>query len=473
MKKSIITIAAVSFLLLNLNNISAQKIWTLEECITYAHQNNLQIKKQELASRMTKNNYFQSKLVVLPSLNLGASRDLNYGRSVDPFTNDYITENTSSDRFYASSYLNVFNGLQTINTIKQSKYAFLSSEQDIEKIKNDITLEIATAYLQILFCKELLEISESQYNVTLLQVEKTRKLVEVGNSAKGELYRMEAQAANEKLNVTNAKNQLKLAYLDLTQLLDLDSASGFDIIVPSDIDIDTSYILKDVITIYNEALNYLPQIKSAEYELKSAEKNLSVQWGRRSPQIYLQASYYTGCSSTGILRDINAPYERTVGFVNGDITQPVTVLDYPYIDYPYNDQIKDNVNKYVSIGINIPIFNQYQVNRDISNAKISLNNSRLDLDLTKQLLYKEIQQSHADAIAALEKYRSSMEAVKSNEEAFVYTQQKLDVGLVSSVDYNIAKNDLLKAKSDLLQSKYEYIFKTKILDFYSGHPIIL
>jgi outer membrane protein len=473
MKKSIITIAAVSLLLLNLNSISAQKVWTLEECITYAHQNNLQIKKQELASRMTKNNYFQSKLAVLPSVNLGASRDLNYGRSVDPFTNDYITKNSSSDRYYASSYLNIFNGLQTVNTIQQSKYAFLSSEQDIDKIKNDITLEIATAYLQILFCKELLEISESQYNVTLLQVEKTRKLVEVGNSAKGELYRMEAQAANEKLNVTNAKNQLKLAYLDLTQLLDLDSVGGFDIIIPSDISIDTNYILKDVVTIYDEALNYLPQIKSAEYELKSAEKNLSVQWGRRSPQIYLQASYYTGYSSTGIIPDINAPYDRTIGYVNGDITQPVTVPDYPYIDYQYNDQIKDNANKYVSIGINIPIFNQYQVNRDISNAKISLNNSRLDLDLTKQLLYKEIQQSHADAIAALEKYRSSMEAVKSNEEAFVYTQQKLDVGLVSSVDYNIAKNDLLKAKSDLLQSKYEYIFKTKILDFYSGHPIVL
>ncbi len=471
MKKSVIIIAAICVFLLN--NISAQKIWTLEECITYAHQNNLQIKKQELNSRMINNNYMQSKLAVLPSLNLGASRDLNYGRSVDPFTNDYITENTSSDRYYASSYLNIFNGLQTLNTIKQKKYNFLCSEQDIEKTRNDITLEIATAYLQILFCRELLEISESQHDVTLLQVEKTRKLVEVGNSAKGELYRMEAQAANEKLNVTNANNQLKLAYLDLTQLLDLDSVGDFDIIFPSDIKIDTTYILKDLITIYQEALNYLPQIKSAEYALRSTEKSLAVQWGRRSPQIYLQASYYTGYSSTGIIPDISAPYNRTVGFVDGDINQPVTIPDYPYIDYPYNDQIKDNVNKYVSIGINIPIFNQYQVNRDISNAKISLNNSRLDLDLTKQLLYKEIQQSHADAVAALEKYRSSMEAVKSNEEAFVYTQQKLDVGLVSSVDYNIAKNDLLKAKSDLLQAKYEYIFKTKILDFYSGNPIVL
>ena len=471
MKKCVIIIAAICFFLLN--NISAQKVWTLEECITYAHQNNLQIKKQELSSRMTNNNYLQSRLAVLPSLNLGVSRDLNYGRSVDPFTNDYITKNTSSDRYYASSYLNVFNGLQTLNTMKQSKYDFLSSEQDIEKIKNDITVEIATAYLQILFCKELLEISESQYNVTLLQVEKTRKLVEVGNSAKGELYRMEAQAANEKLNVTNANNQLKLSYLDLTQLLDLDSVGDFDIIIPSDINIDTSYILKDIMTIYQEALNYLPQIKSAEYALKSTEKSLAVQWGRRSPQIYLQASYYTGHSSTGIIPDINAPYNRTVGFVDGDINQPVTIPDYPNIDYPYNDQIKDNVNKYISIGINIPIFNQYQVNRDISNAKISLNNSKLDLDLTKQLLYKEVQQAQADAIAALEKYRSGMEAVKSNEEAFIYTQQKFDVGLVSSMDYNIAKNDLLRAKSELLQAKYEYIFKTKILDFYSGNPITL
>ena len=187
-KQTVIMIASVSMLFIC--NTHAQKEWTLEECILYAHQNNLQIKRQELTSNMSETNYKQSKLNVLPNLNLGASKNLNYGRAVDPYTNDYITDNTSSDRFYASSSVNLFNGLQIYNTIQENKYSFLSSQQDVHRIKNDISVGIATAYLQILFCRELLDISISQYEVTLLQVEKTTKLVEVSNSAKGELYRI-------------------------------------------------------------------------------------------------------------------------------------------------------------------------------------------------------------------------------------------------------------------------------------------
>jgi outer membrane protein len=469
--KKLILIASVCILFLT--SINAQKEWTLDECIIYAHQNNLQIKRQELNSNISEAYYKQSKLSVLPNLNIGASKNLNYGRAVDPYTNDYITENTSSDGFYASSSVNIFNGLQTLNTIKLNKYSFLSSKHDVMKIKNDISVGIATAYLQILFCRELLDIAISQYEVTLLQVEKTRKLVEVGNSAKGELYQMEAQAANEKLNVTNAENQLKMAYLELTQLLDLDTVMNFDIYIPEDLQIDTSYVLKDVMTIYNEALNNLPQIKSAEYALMSKEKSLAVQIGRRSPSLRLQGNYYTGYSSTGARLDLDSPYDITVGYVGGDVNQPVTALGYNTEDYPYFDQIKDNAYKSISIGLNIPIFNQNQINTDISNARISAIDSKYALEQTKQILFKEIQQAHADAIASLEKYKSSTEAVKSNVEAFNYTQQKLDVGLVSSVDYNIAKNDLLKAQSDLVQAKYEYIFKTKILDFYSGKSITL
>ncbi len=264
-----------------------------------------------------------------------------------------------------------------------------------------------------------------------------------------------------------------MAYLELTQLLDLDSVINFDVVIPEDLLLDTTYILKSVMTIYNEALNNLPQIKSAEYSLMSREKSLAVQIGRRSPQLYLQGNYYTGYSSTGARLDLNSPYDMTIGYLNGDVNQPVTLPVYGTEDYPYFDQIKDNAYKSISVGLNIPIFNQNQVNRDISNARISVIDSKYALEQSKQILFKEIQQAHADAIAALEKYKSSTEAVKSNVEAFNYTQQKLDVGLVSSVDYNIAKNDLLKAQSDLLQAKYEYIFKTKILDFYSGKPITL
>lgn len=468
-----ILLFSISALLLSLGTNHAQKVWNLDECIQYAHQNNLQIKRQDLTAKISKNNFNQSKFDLLPNLNIGGSRNMNFGRSIDPFTNEFITENTQADNYYAQSGLNLFNGLQRYNTIQANKYRLLQNSEEVDKIKNDITLQIALAYLQILFNKELVEISLSQYEVTLLQIEKTKKMVDVGNIAVGELYKMEALAASENLNVTNSKNNLKLAFLDLTQLLDLDSAEGFDIELPVGLELDLNGTLEDVSTIYHVALDFLPQIKGAEYQLKGNEKYLAIQQGKRSPQIALRGSYYTGYSDARSQIDINSVYDRTVGYVGGDLNQPVTSPSYGTMDYPYSDQFKDNAYKSLSLNISIPIFNNLQTETSISNAKISVMDSRLELDQTKQALYKEIQQAHADAIAAFEKYKSSIEAVKSNEEAFNYTQQKFDVGLINYVDYNISKNELLKANSELLQAKYEYIFKIKILDFYMGKQIVL
>jgi len=306
-----------------------------------------------------------------------------------------------------------------------------------------------------------------------MQIEKTKKMVDVGNIAVGELYKMEAQAASEYLNITNARNNLKMAFLDLTQLLDLDSAEGFDVAFPAGLEIDLNSELEDVSTIYQIAVDFLPQIKSAEYQLKAYEKYLAIQQGKRSPQISLRGTYYTGYSDARSKIDINSVSDRTIGYLGGDLNQPVTAPSYGVTDYPYSEQIKDNAYKSLSLNISIPIFNNWQTETNISNAKISVMDSRLELDQTKQVLYKEIQQAHADAVAALERYKSGMEAVRSNEEAFNYTQQKFDVGLINYVDYNISKNELLKANSELLQAKYEYIFKIKILDFYMGKPIVL
>jgi outer membrane protein len=471
MKK--VFLCSFAVFIVNLCTGYCQEVWTLEECIDYAHENNLQIKRQELTARMSKNNFNQSKFNILPNLNAGASRNMNFGRSIDPFTNEFITENTNADNYYAQSGLNLFNGLQTYNTIQAYKYQFLQNSEDVTKARNDITLQIALAYLQILFNKELVEIAVSQYEVTLLQIEKTKKMVDVGNIAVGELYKMEAQAASENLNVTNARNNLKLAFLDLTQLLDLDSAEGFDIVLPVGLEVTLNTELEDVSTIYQAAIEFLPEIKSAEYQLKAYERYLAIQQGRRSPQISMRGTYYTGYSDARSKIDINSISDQTIGYLGGDLNQPVTAPSYGTTDYPYKEQINDNAYKSLSLSISIPIFNNRQVETSISNAKISVMDSKLELDQTKQILYKEIQQAHADAVAALEKYKSSTEAVKSNEEAFNYTQQKFDVGLINYVDYNISKNELLKANSELLQAKYEYIFKIKILDFYMGKPIIL
>lgn len=426
----------------------SQKPWSLEDCIEYAHANNLQIKRTQLQAEIADNNFFQSKMYVLPDLNAGASRSYNYGRQVDPTTNDFISTNTYGDNYGINSSMNLFNGLQLYNNIKRAQFDMLASIQNVEKEKIEITFEIASAYLNILYQQELLEASKSQKEVTHLQVDRTQKLVEAGSAARGDLLEIQAQLASEVLNVTNNQNAVNLAYLNLTQILDLDSVGGFEIIFPDTVQPD---LLTPIITpnvVYTEALTYLPHIKSSEYDLESYRRNLAIQKGKRSPQLYLSGRWNTRYSSNF--------YDESSGEL-----------------YSYADQLDGNSNKSFTLGISVPIFNNWQVNNNISNAKIQVMDAEHSLDQVKQQLYKNIQQAYNDAISAREKYNSANEAVNSYKESFNYTEQKYNVGIVNSVEYNIAKNNYIRAESELLQAKYEYIFGLKILDFYRGIPITL
>jgi outer membrane protein len=240
---------------------------------------------------------------------------------------------------------------------------------------------------------------------------------------------------------------LNLAYLNLTQLLDLDSVGGFMIVFPDTVQPD---LLTPIVTpniVFTEALSYLPHIKSSEYELESFKRYLAIQKGRRSPQIYLSGRWNTLYSS----------YLKTE---EGGA-------------YSYADQLDLNNNKAFTLGLSVPVFNNWQVNNDISNAKIQVWDAEYSLDQVKQQLYKNIQQAYNDAVSAREKYNSASEAVNSYRESFHYTEQKFNVGIVNSVEYNVAKNYYIRAESELLQAKYEYIFGLKILDFYRGIPITL
>jgi outer membrane protein len=431
----------LSLVMLGFVPVNAQKVWSLEECIMHALDNNLQIKRQELNVQYNKNNYTQSKFNTLPNLNGYFSHGYNAGKTV--YLNR-LDANYWSGRSGINSELYVFNGFQIINTIKENKYLFLQSQEDLKKSKNDISIQLATAYLQILFSRELVDVAKSKQDVTTMQVERTRKMMEVGNVAQGEYFQIRAQEAIDKTSLINAQNALDIAYLDLTQLLDLDSVGGFEIVVPMNIEVELLADLEPLQSIYGKALETMPQIKSAEYALKSSEKQLSRTWGQLSPSVTLSGG-------------ISSNYQQQADSLN----------------YTYSKQFNDFLAKNISLGVSVPIFNRMQVKNAISNSKLNLEDYKLRLEQTKNALYKDVQQAHADATDAREKYYSSVEAVNYNEEAFKYTSQKMDVGLVNSVDYNIAQNNLTSAKSSMLQAKYEYIFKLKILDLYMGKPITL
>jgi outer membrane protein len=449
MKKAILFLCCLATL--GLAPVKAQKVWSLEECINYALENNLQIKRQELNVEYYKNNSTQSYFNMLPNLNGQVGENYSSGRAFDysAVPPSYKNQNTWSGNLGLNSNVTLFGGFQVINNIMKSKYDFLKSKSDLEKSKNDISIELALAYLQILFTKELVEVSKSKLDVTSLQAERTHKMLEVGNVAQGEYLQIKAQESNDKTSLVTAQNNQVIAYLTLTQLLDLDSINGFEVVVPQNIEVALLSPLESLQNMYAKALESMPQIHGAEFAVKSSEKQLSISRGQASPTVSLNA----GLSS----------------FYNTGFTNPLN----PESAYPLKTQLKDAYVKQAGIGISIPLFNRLQVKNSVSNAQLQLQDAKLQLDIAKMALYKEVQQAYTDALAAKEKYASSVEAVTYNEEAFKYTSQKLEVGLVNSVDYNVAQNNLISAKSSMLQAKYEYIFKLKILDLYMGKPIVL
>ncbi len=420
------------------------KIWSLEDCIKYAVDHNIQIKQQTLQTRMQKNALEQSKLNLLPVINGQASHDYSFGRALDQNTYTFYNQTVQSDYFYLGGRTTVFNGLQNLNTIQRNKYELLAGEQDLQRIMDNVSLNVALAYLQILLNKELVTANENQLNITLQQIEKTRKLVDAGSAARGNLLQIEAQAAQEEVSLVNMRNQLEISYLNLTQLLELETPAGFEIVVP-DIYVDQNSIVSgNIDEIFNLATQTRPEIKSSELKLAASEYDLKIAKGARSPSFSLSHTFGTRYSY---------------------------IKDLPM--QSFEDQLKNNKNFGLGISMNLPILNGWQVNRNISNSKLAVENSQYSLEGTKKQLYKDIQQAYTDAVAALKKYNASQKAVSSSEESFRYTEQKFNVGMITPVDYNAAKTQLLNAQSDMAQAKYEFIFKIKVLDFYKGLPLDL
>jgi outer membrane protein len=459
-------------LIIGSNSSFAQQQWSLQQCIEHAMKNNLQIRIAVLNNELNEANLKQSKANALPNLNFGANNTYNFGQTIDRFTNQFANTRVQSINFGLQTQWNIFNGLQNYHTIKQNQLNILTGKYDIDRAKNDVSLNVANAFLQVALARELINITQNQVNTSNVQLQRIKKLVDAGALPKFNQYESESQLASEELNVVNARNQFNLATLNLALLLNV-NPDEFSIAIPelpNPADLPLNFTSNQV---YNAALSNQPVVKGAENRVLSAERGIKIAKGAMMPNLSFSGSLGTGYS--GLARQI-AGYDSTVATIGftaiGD--QVYSLFVNPVLEKtPYGTQFNDNFNRSLGLTISVPIFNNLQTHTAVTRAKINLESARLQLLQTKLDLQRAVLQAYTDANGALNKFNATEKSVIALRESFKYAEQRYNVGAANAVDYNTQKNNVTNAEAQLLQAKYEYIFKAKVLDFYLGKAITL
>ena len=448
--------------------------FTLQQCIDYALAHNLTIKQSELNTELGKINVNQSTMNLFPNLNGFASNNYYYGRSIDPNTNAFTTDQVRSNSFSLSSNVSLFEGFQLQNTLKQSKLNYMASRYDLQKVKNDIALNVVTFYLQVLYNEELVKVSTEQRDASKLQRDRTNKMFEAGALSKGNALDLDAQLASDEVRLITSQAQYDQAMLSLKQLLELDTVKSFVLEKPAVEAPQMNASYSDVVGIYNTALTNQPDIKSYEYRVTSAEKGVSIARGTICPKLSMNGSLSTGYTTSKLrVAGYTAGQPQIVGYVLDTIPVYSTYgTETPILEKtPFKNQLDDNFSKSIGFNLSIPLFNSWNTHNGIKRAKINLDQSRLNLLTAQKSLLKSIQQAVADAVASNQKLIAGQKSVSALTESMNYNEQKYNLCLVSTYDYLLSKNNLAKAQADLLQAKYDYIFRLKVLDFYMGKPL--
>ena len=458
--------------LLSFEGLHGQTIrkWTLQECIDSAIANNYQARQLKLQSERNKAALLQSKANLLPSLNGSANHTYNKGRRIDPFTNQFANTLVLSQNFSLSGNLTLFNGFQNTNSIKASDLGLKASSYANIQADNDIALNVANAFLQVLLAEEVLEIAGEQVKLSMTQAERARLLYESGRSSKGDVLQIESQLASEQLNQVNASSRYELALLSLAQLITLESSEGFSIQKPDFSKVDMELPPYDVKEVFVGAVEQFPAVRSAEYNFLSQQALLKSIKGGIYPTLNAFGAIGSGYSGLSKTQTGTSPTKQYIGDFQGsplylDVNLPV------YDRTPYSDQLSQNFNRTAGFVLNVPLFNNFRVRTQIANQKIALENARLQKLIARNNLRRDIQTAWLDAKSSLERYYATKKATEALSESFAYVQQRFEVGMVTAFEYNTAKNQLFTARSNLSQAMYEFILRAKILDYYRGKPI--
>ena len=426
-------------------DLLAQTPWTLRQCADYAVEHNINIKQRENSREQRELQLSTAKNSRLPDLNGSASESFSFGRGLT-LDNTYANRSTSSTSFSLGTSVPLFTGFQIPNTVKLNQLNLEAATHDLEKAKNDIRMQVAQAYVQILYNMEIADVAHRQIDIDSAQVVRLQAFVDNGKASQAQLSQQQATLAKAKLTATQADNTLQLSLLSLSQLLELPSPEGFNIVRPSLTSslshLLTSSQLPSPDAIYQEALAMKPEVQAEQLRLTASERSIDIAKAGLYPTLSLSAG-------------LQSNYYKTNGM-------PAD---------PFGTQLKNNFSQYIGFNLSVPIFNRFQTRNNIRSAKLDRENQILQLDNVKKSLYKEIQQAYYNAVAARSKYTSSETAAQSSKDAFLLTQAKYENGKATITEFNESKNNYLNAESDLVQARYEYLYQTALLDFYRGKDL--
>lgn len=413
--------------------------WTLEECVRHAQDNNITLQQQELQVKQREIQLDNAKGSRLPQVSGSASENFSFGRGLTA-DNTYSNTNTTSTGFSLGTAVPIFQGSRLRNTIKESELDLKAATADLEKAREDMSVAVAQAYVQILYNMELLDVALNQVGIDSLQVERLSAMLENGKASPSQLAQQKAALGQSRLSATQAKNNLNLSLLDLSQLLELPDPEGFSVVRPA-VPID-GLLLGDPEDIYAEAIDNKPSVKAEMFRLDATEYTIKSAKGA-----YLPSISANGGLGTNFYTMSSAPSAT------------------------FMEQIKHNFSQYLGVSLSVPIFTGFQTRNQVRSAELSRLNQTLQLENTKKTLYKEIQQAYYNAVAASEKYRSSVDAQASALESFELVKAKYENGKANITEFNESRDSWLKAESDLVRSRYEYLYSAKLLDFYRGRPL--
>lgn len=431
----------------------SQDGWTIEDCINHAIQNNIQLKRSELMVESAQKDLTQSAFEMGPNLSGFFNHQYIDGTTFNQYSLRFESLRNQGGNLGLVSEITLFDGLYGFNNRSRLKYQLQSRKEDTEILKNNITLNVVAGFLQVLFDTENVRLAQDQFEVTQAQLDKAEVQQELGSISPSDYLTIKSQYVNQKALLTSSENRLKNSTIELAQLLEISDYEDFKVEITPIVIGETPDNL-EFSSLYGDISGKRPEIRKANFDIKSAKKSVNMAYGLLSPRVTLGYQLSSG-------------YDQSAWFITPDSV----FIQYP--DYTYRKQIEDYVQNRIYFRVSIPIFQRLSNQTQISKSKIQLMDAKYALEEAEKRVYKDVQSAYNDAIASWNNYLAYTESAKSYKELYDQTAQRFELGNVSAIDLGLAQNNLIKAEGELLHAKYSYLLKLKILDYYRGVPITL